>query len=342
MPKSEKEYVACPVCRCPSLLVKKTDWSEIDCFRCGEYLFNLESRSALEEWNLDSEVKKAKVSGWIREHQGELLKRDAIIAQLGRKQITVGEKAAKLLGGLAAAMPVPGENSVMPIPRNADQLLDLFRDYPPFQALGTDDEFIRENGFALYLLGVSQSQSFGELNYLLFDYLAKAKEFLVIDEDQLGIKISPAGWAHLDETERRTDSELAFVAMMFSGETDKLWAEGISKGIADAGYKPFRIDKHDHNNRIDDEIIAAIRKSKFLVADFTGNRGGVYFEAGFALGLGQQVIWLCRKDELSKVHFDTRQYNHITWEMEKLPELAQALKLRIEATIGHGAEKTGD
>ena len=48
-----------------------------------------------------------------------------------------------------------------------------------------------------------------------------------------------------------------------------------------------------------DRILAEIRKSKFVVADFTscgeciacdkcehiGARGGVYFEAGFALGL---------------------------------------------------------
>jgi hypothetical protein len=72
------------------------------------------------------------------------------------------------------------------------------------------------------------------------------------------------------------------------------------------------------------------------VADFTGQRGGVYFEAGFALGLGQQVIWLCRKDVLNDVHFDTRQYNYITWEIDKLQELARALTLRIEATIGRG------
>ena len=39
-----------------------------------------------------------------------------------------------------------------------------------------------------------------------------------------------------------------------------------------------------------------IRKSKFLIADFTGQRGGVYYEAGFAYGLGLPVIWTCRKD----------------------------------------------
>ena len=43
----------------------------------------------------------------------------------------------------------------------------------------------------------------------------------------------------------------------------------------------FRSSKdHEHINRIGDEIISQIRRSKFLIADFTGHRGGVYFEAG--------------------------------------------------------------
>jgi nucleoside 2-deoxyribosyltransferase len=89
-------------------------------------------------------------------------------------------------------------------------------------------------------------------------------------------------------------------------------------------------------DKIDDEIVAGIRRSRFLVADFTGHRGGVYFEAGLATGLGLPVIWLCRKDELEKTHFDTRQYNFIVWESDKLDELSTALKNRIEATIGRG------
>lgn len=40
-------------------------------------------------------------------------------------------------------------------------------------------------------------------------------------------------------------------------------------------------------NRIDDEIIGRIRASRFIVADFTGHRPGVYFEAGMMLGLGR-------------------------------------------------------
>jgi len=35
-------------------------------------------------------------------------------------------------------------------------------------------------------------------------------------------------------------------------------------------------------------------------------------------------------------HFNTRQYNFIVWEADKLSELTTALKNRIEATIGRG------
>ena len=72
-------------------------------------------------------------------------------------------------------------------------------------------------------------------------------------------------------------------------------------------------------------------KGDLLVADFTGQRAGVYFEAGFALGLGLPVIWTCNEEDKDALHFDTRQFNHILWTCEA--DLFQKLKRRIEATI---------
>jgi hypothetical protein len=86
--------------------------------------------------------------------------------------------------------------------------------------------------------------------------------------------------------------------------------------------------------KIDDEIIAEIRRSAFLVADFTGHRQNVYFETGFAIGLARQVVWTCRKDEIKDLHFDIRQYNCIDWKNEA--ELARRLQYRIEAMFGRG------
>ncbi|HZU50969.1 MAG TPA: hypothetical protein VE968_03750 [Sphingomicrobium sp.] len=117
--------------------------------------------------------------------------------------------------------------------------------------------------------------------------------------------------------------------------------KGIEPAIREAGYEPLRIDRKEHLNKIDDEIIAEIRRSRFLVADFThgdtGARGGVYYEAGFAHGLNIPVIFTCRADAIDKVHFDTRQYNHITWATPD--ELKERLAKRITATLGDGSLK---
>ncbi len=102
----------------------------------------------------------------------------------------------------------------------------------------------------------------------------------------------------------------------------------------------MRIDQKEHINKIDDEIIAGIKQSRFLVADFThgedGARGGVYYEAGFAHGLGLPVIFTCQKDSVDKLHFDTNHYNHIVWTTPE--ELREKLKNRILAVIGEGPE----
>lgn len=96
------------------------------------------------------------------------------------------------------------------------------------------------------------------------------------------------------------------------------------------GYRPIRVDRIEHNDNIDDRIISEIRRSGLLVADFTGHRGGVYFEAGFAMGLGIPVIWSCRDTDVESLHFDTRQYSHIVWTNPE--DLEEKLVQRIEAT----------
>jgi nucleoside 2-deoxyribosyltransferase len=110
--------------------------------------------------------------------------------------------------------------------------------------------------------------------------------------------------------------------------------DAIKVAIAAAGYSPIRMDEVQHINRIDDEIIARIRRSRFMVADFTGQNQGVYFEAGYMLGLGRPVLWVCNDSESKKVHFDARQYNTIFY--TNLDDLKSRLQLRIEAILGKG------
>ena len=149
------------------------------------------------------------------------------------------------------------------------------------------------------------------------------------------VTLSIDGWLRIAELERaRPLSSQAFIAMAFSDDLNDAWHQGIFPGVRDAGYEPLRIDKKEHNEKICDLIIAEIRKSKFLVADFTLHRQGVYFEAGYALGLGIPVIWTCREDRLETCHFDTRQYSHVVWSSAE--QLAGRLRDRIEALMGRG------
>ena len=90
--------------------------------------------------------------------------------------------------------------------------------------------------------------------------------------------------------------EKALVAMWFDERAKSAYEQGIRPPIEETGYRPIRIDMEEHAESVIDRILAEIKEASFVVANFTGGRGGVYFEAGFARGLGLDVIWTCRTD----------------------------------------------
>ena len=139
------------------------------------------------------------------------------------------------------------------------------------------------------------------------------------------------GWKRAnDYAKAQATSKTAFVAMSFADEL-LLAREEIIRAIESSGFVPMLIDTKEHNNQIVPEILYEIRKSRFVVADFTNQRCGVYYEAGYAEGLNIPVIALCREDDFENVHFDLKQKNTIQW---KSPgDIYHKLKKRIEATL---------
>lgn len=147
------------------------------------------------------------------------------------------------------------------------------------------------------------------------------------------VTILADGWEYLVKCSTNFEEKTqAFVAMSFSDDMGPFWENPIKQAIKDAGYTPYRIGVEPHSDKIDVKIMSEIKNSRFIVADVTEQKHGVYFEAGFALGLGLPVIWCVKKEDLKNVHFDTRQYNHIVWETEK--ELKYQLYNFICAIIG--------
>jgi len=207
-----------------------------------------------------------------------------------------------------------------------------------------DNLFDGNNEVAARLAAHSETVNYEDIYYLL-NYL-ESQKYIDRKGGKIQCTITPEGHSYLYKLDTKAiDSKQAFVAMWFDDSMISIYEEGIAKGIEDAGYQPVRIDKKDHNNKIDDEIIAEIHRSRFLVADFThgeaGMRGGVYYEAGYAHGLNIPVIFTCRQKLLDnqEIHFDTRQYNHIGW--ENTGDLRKQLANRISATIGDGPLKGG-
>ncbi len=254
-------------------------------------------------------------SGWIHDHPGVVIDSARLDALSTVEPPLQSERAARLLRFLGRRLS-PGQ---------------YFRGVPfsPFAPQGSVEPEV---------LALAYTDEPREIDYLVLDYLWRHKGFLSEHPQQAEhLTISPAGWDYLDSLNRvNPDSQIGFCAMWFADPMRSLWDQAIEGAIRAAGYEPLVMFKYEHNNRIDDEIVALIRRSRFVVADFTGQRGGVYFEAGYASGLGLPVIWTCREDDLGNIHFDNRQYNFITWESDKLPAFRHALQNRIEATLGRG------
>jgi hypothetical protein len=307
------EVNPCPICGLDSKIQNLGGGPNVECLRCGKFKVNDMAEGSLTSWPLPQ---KANLSGWVRENPNVTLSSDLLTSLANLRSPSVGEKADKLLLFLSHTHPKPGQRI-------------RFNTQTAFDTIPYDK--------ALYAVCWCQDQE--EFLYILHGYLRDEKKFLNTDHrpHAAGYIITPSGWSHLhSSTKGNSNSQIGFIAMWFDDSVNGAWT-AIAQGVRAARYDPLRIDKKEHNNKIDDEIIAGIRRSKFLVADFTGHRGGVYFESGLAIGLGLPVIWLCRNDELEKTHFDTRQYNFIVWKGDKLTELSNDLQNRIEATIGRGS-----
>lgn len=303
-PSATNDLDPCEVCKDQNAETIPPTFNGIhqSCPRCGEFKITGTALSIMNQ-GLGTNV-RANISGWVRDQNraGALpmitSKNLTRIAQ--RPLPTVAERARRLL--LEAAYGQPG--------------------------LG-----VRFNINEPRFLAATYSSQLDDVFFLMRLLSNRG----LIEHEAIGgvADISPEGYIQLDEMRgESTGSSQGFVAMWFSSDLDSAYTDGFQKGIFEAGYDPVRIDQVEHVNRIDDEIIAQIKASRFLVADFTGHRGGVYFEAGFALGLDIPVFWTCRADHMNELHFDIRQFNCISWDSPE--DLSHRLAKRIEAVLGLG------
>jgi hypothetical protein len=111
-----------------------------------------------------------------------------------------------------------------------------------------------------------------------------------------------------------------FVACAFGQATiDQLYSTVLEPTCKSLGYRPVRVDLSEPATTITDAILQGIQKAACIIADLTHARPSVYFEVGFAQGLGVPSVMTCREDhyrgmgDSERVHFDLEQYKISFW-----------------------------
>ena len=254
----------------------------------GKYCVTVEAKELLK--GLD-DSKKARMTSWLIKQRSlgvecPKIEKKTISNEEYGQALTFQEKATQFLGLLKLKSPTLGKAvKLNAINRNLNN-----PDYANHLEMLAWSESINQN--ELYRL-----QTYTKKHGWIEGSIDPHVPILILTVD---------GHIHLEKLKKAAqNSSQAFVAMWFDESMSEAWEEGIKPAIRNSGYEPFRVDEAEETGRIDDRIIAEIRRSRFIVADFThgetGARGGVYYEAGFAHGLEITVIFTCRKDLIEKI-----------------------------------------
>ncbi|MES2770223.1 MAG: nucleoside 2-deoxyribosyltransferase [Bdellovibrionota bacterium] len=153
------------------------------------------------------------------------------------------------------------------------------------------------------------------------------------------------GWAHISKQNISQNTNKVFIATQFK------WTEGNSQDAIDAiknackdcGYDA-NVVSQAHTDNITNKIMSEIKDSKFVVAELTYNNRGVYFESGYARGLGKPVFHLIKSDHVDgddkegkRIHFDIQQIMYRQW--DNYEQLREMLRDWIKVTAGVYGEK---
>jgi len=143
------------------------------------------------------------------------------------------------------------------------------------------------------------------------------------------------GWKVVSNFEAKNqESEQGFVAIWFDeeGSMDESIST-ITQAVTEAGFKPMCIKGEHFSETIMDKALSEIRKSRFVIVDLTGSRLSVFFEAGFAFGLGVESIYVYKKDEDIKAPLDFYVKHYQCHSYKDVSELKDIVKDAIGARI---------
>jgi hypothetical protein len=125
--------------------------------------------------------------------------------------------------------------------------------------------------------------------------------------------------------ERIVTSNTVFTIMPFTEEFRDVYASYASV-CKEFGFTAQRTDESDSGERIIPRILDGIRRAAFVIADVTHPSANVFYEIGFAEGLGRPVIVSAKKG--TSLPFDIADIPVLYWSGQE--ELKEKLRRRVK------------
>jgi hypothetical protein len=123
------------------------------------------------------------------------------------------------------------------------------------------------------------------------------------------------------------------------GQYDKRYKDVYAPAIAAAGYEAYRVDQDPKVSVPIESIETGIRNAVICLADISEDNPNVWYELGFALAAGKQVVMVC-KEGRAKFPFDIQHRTIITYKTESTSDFDK-LRGDIAAKIAAYVEKAG-
>jgi len=219
------------------------------------------------------------------------------------------------------------ERTASPFSKTHIELADRF-----FIGISEEDELFQWLGE----LKSKELIAFDDETEALFEECpALITDFISNVTNQDVIQLTVDGWKFIHAHNAGKLSRNVFVAMAFTDSNGKpveaTARDAIKSTLEKNDWLPIIVDEVEHNDGIMDKVLASINDSRFVIAELTYQKSGVYYEAGYAKGRGLPVIHIVSKEQLSLCHFDVKHLNLIVW--QNIEDLKTKLENRIKATV---------
>ncbi len=138
----------------------------------------------------------------------------------------------------------------------------------------------------------------------------------------------------VDEQEARPstheEQDLVFVITAFAPDMEPVY-QAVRQAAAACGLRAQRVKDVKGDYRITDQILKMIGRARLVVTDLTHERPNVYFELGYARGLGKTVVTIIRDGH--KAHFDVQDWTYISYADSRPLEDALRERFQYETSL---------